>query len=351
MRYSDLLSEKMLNEMIVRHNDENGDFLVAFKDSIWIVDFDDFQSGEEPWDDFLKAVGEPEDTSFDTISDSRPDVLMGFYNNIDNSLDMFGGPREEKIHPVTSTLIRKVVRQLDIETVNNQSTSDYGEPTYFDSSEIRGKLPKFGYHGTSLLRLREILKKGIMPQNMGNWDAIHTENAIFFSVDNEIPKFHASRTAQKDLDIPVIIKFEIPDESRIFADYDVTANIYGGSSPYIDKAYQGSRTMTPNTYDDITQKHKRPQNLWKNTGVFGYKGRIPPSFFTEFYTTSSAPSVDNEDTYYSLDREKMNDFMKAYTYVTDEFGEIGQEFINPNWLEYTSDQIISDFNDFEDEDD
>lgn len=346
MRYSEIVSEQNLNEMIVRHNNEDGDYLIAFRDSIWIVDLADIEDGGELWDEILSVIGEP-DSNVDEIRDSRPDVLMGGYNTVDNTLSIDGG-RETMQHPSTSRLIKKVAKQLGIENVY---TSGYeNDEVHYSPNDIKGKLPEYGYHGTSLKRLRQILKTGISAQSMGNWDDIHTKGAIFFSAEDDIPEFHANRTANNDDDIPVIIKFKLPDENKIFADYDVTASLLGSFSPHTDKAYQNSGSMSPRD-SDIAKQHKRPQNLWKDMPVFGYKGRIPPKFFTEFYTTSAAPQEDDYDgaPFMILNRKDMNDYMKAYTYVADEFGDV-QEVVNPNWLDYSSDEIIGELSGEEDED-
>lgn len=337
MRYSEIISEQYISEMRVRHKSERGDTLIAFKDSIWIANEYEFEYNKDGiWDDVLSVIGGNND--FDYVKDERPDVLVGLYNDIDNTLDIHYTEMSQNVR--TSKLIQKVVKQLGIENISQVDPS--GFTTDFKSSSAKGKLPEYGYHGTSLARLRQILKTGIAAQNMGNWGNIHTKGAIFFAADDKIPEFHANRTANKDSDIPVIIKFRIPDESKIFADYDVSSKLYGSWSEHLPKEYKNSSTM-PARDSEISSKHKRPQNLWKDMGIFGYKGRIPPKFFEEFYTTSSAPEeYADDDRYMQLSREEMNDYMKAYVYVADNFGDV-QEYVNDNWMHYTSDEIIADF--------
>lgn len=332
--------------MIVRHNEQNGDYLIAFRDSIWIVDEDSVYDGEDPWSEIAQTVGLPDGSDINDLK-NRPDVLTGGYNTYDNTLFLIS-PGEGALHPVTSTLIKKVTRQLGIDNVSVEGY-DYVEHEY-SPNDLKGKLPKFGYHGTSLRRLQRILKTGIVPQNMGNWGDIHTEGAIFFAVDENTPKFHSQRTAHKDRDIPVIIKFEIPDEARIFADFDASANLYGSTSKYTDNRYRQQGIMQQNSSEnDITQHHKRPQNLWKNTGVFGYDGRIPPSFFTDFYTTFDKTDVNSEGQFLpGISPDEMVGYMKVYEYVVDNFGDV--EMINPNWYNYTPEQIMDELTNSDDED-
>lgn len=346
MKFSEI-TEAMLSEMIIRHQTDRGDTLVAFKDSIWIFDRDEYDHNDNAIQDKIEKIAGAIPTYIDSLSDDRPDMVVGSYNDIDNTLTIQGSDLRQ--HPVTSKLIQKVVKQLGIENVEYGNSSGDVDATY-SPKEVKGKLPEYGYHGTSLRRLRGILRTGIAAQNMGNWGNIHTKGAIFFSVGDSVPRFHANRTAGKDQDIPVIIKFKIPDQSKIFADYDVASELYGSWSPHAPKEYQNSATM-PARDNSITKHHKRPENLWKDMGIFGYKGRIPPSMFVEFYTTSMPPSeYSEEDGYVERSREEMNDYMKAYVYVADNFGDV-QDYIDDNWLHYSAADIIADFEPEEDEED
>jgi hypothetical protein len=346
MRFSEI-TETILSEMIIRHQTERGDMLVAFKDSIWIFDQDEYDHNENAIQDKIEKIAGPMPTYASNISDERPDMVVGSYNDIDNTLTIEGS--DTKQHPVTSKLIQKVVKQLNIENVEYASLSGDIDSSY-SPNEIKGKLPEYGYHGTSLRRLRGILKTGLAAQNMGNWGNIHTKGAIFFAVSDGVPRFHANRTARKDNDIPVIIKFKIPDPSQIFADYDVASELYGSWSQHAPKEYQNSATM-PARDNSITKHHKRPQNLWKDMGIFGYKGRISPSMFVEFYTTSMAPSeYPEEDGYVVMSRDEMNDYMKAYVYVADNYGDV-QDYVTEEWPHYSSEEIIAELEPEEDEED
>jgi len=346
MRFSEI-TETMLSEMIIRHKTESGDLLIAFKDSIWIVNYDEYDNDDDGIRTEIQKVAGKMPSNVSDIADARPDVLVGNYNEIDNTLTIEGSDLRQ--HPVTSKLIQKVVKQLGIKNVEYGNMAGDVDSTY-SPNEIKGKLPEYGYHGTSLRRLRGILKTGIAAQNMGNWGNIHTSGAIFFAVGDSIPRFHAHRTATKDSDIPVIIKFKLPDQSKIFADYDVASELYGSWSPHLPSEYSNSSTM-PARGNDYIKNQKRPQNLWKDMGIFGYKGRIPPAMFVEFYTTSMPPSeYPEEDGYVERSREEMNDYMKAYVYVADNFGDV-QDYVNDNWLHYSADDIIADFEPEEDEED
>ena len=339
MRFSEIVSETILAEMIIRHKTDRGDTLIAFKDSIWIVDQDEYEQNENDIKDQIEKVAGKIPDYVSSISEERPDILVGSYNDIDNTLTVQGSDTSQ--HPLTSKLIQKVVKQLGIQNIEFGNMSGDIAGSYYPK-QIKGKLPEYGFHGTSLRRLRNILKTGIAAQNMGNWGNIHTKGAIFFSVDDSIPRFHANRTSTKDQDIPVIIKFKLPDQSKVFADYDVASELYGSWSPHAPKEYQNSATM-PARDNNVTKHHKRPENLWKNAGIFGYKGRVPASMLVEFYTTSVAPGeYAEEDAYVTMSREEMNDYMKAYVYVADNYGDV-QEYVNEDWPHYSSEEIISQF--------
>ena len=346
MKFSEIVSEAFLSEMIVRRYDDDGDTLIAFKDSIWVVDEYDYDRNENGiHDEIEKIAGRVPERLLD-IADIRSDILVASYDSTGKTITIQGHDLGQ--HPETSKLIQKVAKQLGIKSVDYGNSSGDIDASY-SPKELKGQLPEYGYHGTSLHRLRGILRTGLAAQNMGNWGSIHTKGAIFFAVSDSVPRFHANRTAEKDQDIPVIIKFKIPDQSKIFADYDVASELYGAWNPHLPSEYSNSSTM-PAKPSGITQHHKRPQNLWKNMGIFGYKGRISPSMFVEFYTTSMPPSeYPEEDGYVERSREEMNDYMKAYAYVADNFGLV-QDYIDDNWLHYSADDIISDLSPEDEED-
>lgn len=345
MRIDEITGDQNLSEMRIRHHTRGGDMLIAFRDSIWIADADDFENNVDGlWDSVLGVIGG--DVSFDYLRDERPDVLVGSYDSSDDSLHIDSTGHVLSLHPRTSKLIQKVVRHLGIDRVNDVDMED--DATELDKSAIRGKLPEYGYHGTSLSKLRGILKTGISSQSMGNWGDIRTEGVIFFAADSKIPRFHANRTARQDNDVPVIIKFKIPDEDRIISDYDVAAGLYGLGGDDLPDEYMDSHTM-PDSDNKVSAHHKRPKNLWRDMGVFGYKGRIPPKFFSGFYTTYSAPSEYGDVEFIPLNRRELADLMKIYVFVIDELDGDIQDYISSDWMDYAADEVIGDLRSMLDE--
>lgn len=359
MRFKEILEASMLAEMIVRFRSGYPDFIIAFKDSIWVID----EGGRDEFDEILpeitKVTGKifPHESGYGPrdIQDYRQDILVARYDDDRSSMEI--ETRGTGLNPATSILVQKVVKQLGIQKVITDVDGMTNEvPRY----EIRGKLPEYGYHGTSWFRLRQILKLGIVPQDSGNWGQIHTENTVFFAVDDKVPRFHASRTARNDNDVPVVIKFRIPDQNRLIADYDVAYEFYGKSDPHLPSKYKNSgmgdlpMSSSSNFHNPMTAYHKRPQNLWKNSGIFGYEGRIPPSAFVGFYSTFM-PTHDDRDIaeleFYELSREEMNDYMKAYVWIAENIGLSPEEFMSDNWLNYSGEDIIAEYSDHDEDDD
>ena len=335
---------ELLQEMIVKHKSEDSNWVIAFKDGIWLMD-DETESVEalEIWDTIFKSIGEQIDTNdfediysiIEHIKESRPDVIVAQINmdNKEIHYDMISSVQ----HPITSKLFKKVVKQLGINVVNGMSLyGDEEDTTAFYPENMRGGLPDTVYHGTTIDVLLKVLKKGLVPQDSGNWEDqnIHTPDVIFFAVDAALPEFHATRRAESINGIPVIIEFKIPDENKVVPDYDVASELYGtGDESLLGSVYQHTDFKETGWKLDRLERwketlgkvHKRPEKLFGEFGVFGYKGRIPPSHLIRIYTpfTEEFKEVDNDD-WFTI---KPKDFYEAYE-IYESFGMFEEEFLD-----------------------
>lgn len=99
---------------------------------------------------------------------------------------------------------------------------------------------------------------------------------VFFSSRFDEAAYHASHTTdrvmtkKRQTTVPVIIEFYIPDKNKLVPDYDVAA------------LAKGVRAPNQEFYADL-QKEKKPRQLSLETGIWGYKGRIPASFIKYVY--------------------------------------------------------------------
>ena len=359
-----------LSEMIVRHKSENPTWVVAYEDSIWLLDEDDVDDYGNDSEDALKlmlsimqGINDPEiksvgdiasrniagDEFINNIREYRPDVFVAMYRPEDNelNLDMHGetaGP-----HPKTSLLVKKVVKALDIQVINGQSISGYQgneRETSYWPHELEGKMPTHGYHGTTMGNLTKIMKTGIMPQSSGNWEdlGIHTPNTVFFAVDDTISEFHAERGSHYAGDIPVIIHFKIPDINKIIPDYDVANSLYGQGVDISNFTGAKPDVMKNNHWKEIIRSKKRPEKLFGQFGVFGYRGRIPANHIIDFSTTLEPFDGDDEyayPEYYSTSKEQMIEYLKIYE-------EFGYEIMNSNIAGYSYDDVMAELSDDED---
>lgn len=356
-------ASQFVSEMIVRHKSDSPDWVIAFKDSIWLLDEEDLDSSysdedgnvpqQELKDQIMRVIGGGEDDSIDgyefieNIRDTRPDVFIATIDMDNKELNVDLRGEVSTLHPKTSHLVKKLVKQLGIQRINGEvmrgMAGSEDEITYYPS-EMKGRMPKYGFHGTTMSRLAKMMKTGIMPQDSGNWSdqGIHTPNTIFFAVDHNISEFHAERTSDKLADIPVVIRFKIPDVNKIIPDYDVARTLYGEGVDITQFTGSNPEKMMNKDWKEVIMKMKRPEKLFGQFGVFGYKGRIPANHFIEFYTTLEPfefTEYGGQD-YYGADKQQMIEYLKIYN-------EFGYDIMNPNIHGYTYDDVVAEFEDEE----
>jgi len=338
-------AKEFMSEMIVRHNNPNGDYVIAFKDSIWIVDEDDMENPEVARK-IADRIGEMEIGDLYDLVERRPDAIIARLDMDNNLMQMMGN--ETAQHPTTSKLIKKIVKQLDLDQV----VTDSGQSIW--KYEIKGKLPTEGFHGTTMKAMSSIMRKGLMAQSQGNWNEIHTEGVVFFTPNPAYAMYHAELNADKTGDIPVVVEFKIPDGNKIVPDYDIASLLYHSQSDeVINTVYQNTNFPSSDYYgvrDKVKVHQKRPENLYKDFGIFGYEGRIPASFFELIYS-SLYPTQDDMSYEFDIDdynRMSTKDFAEILK-VYEEFGD-DPHSISPQMVGMSYDYIMDQLRD-EDEDD
>jgi len=296
----------VLNEMIIRqekYGDTNEIWLIAFKENIWLFSTDAIEEVEsDTYDadlvsDILKYTGvDLENTEHWDIGSIRPDVLVGMWDKEEGSMTIFANDAAQQ-HPSSSTLIKKVAKQLNVRHVGFQTTWDdsYDDDNeiVFDRSELLGKIPNVMYHGTSSHAMWSIRRTGIRPVEKSNWGNLKTPNVVFMTTNAKYAQFHAANASEKIQAMPVIIKFKIPNKNSVTFDYDVAADMYGEghpelkNTPYEDSIYHGQdRTYTRYELDKI-RAFQKGTNINTQLGIFGYKGRIPASHIIAVYSPMS----------------------------------------------------------------
>ncbi len=294
-----LVEVTTLDELKVRNLSKSGDedtkFILAFRENLFIMDKNNenikkvrIALSKHPAIGRRKFTGDKEkdaeQDSFDFLyraAETAPDILVGEWYPSEKRLVVWDA---HGIIPLTSLQVKKVAKQLGVESV----TYRYGDYTGSDDDASRnipakkliGAAPKIMYHGTSTKELKNLLKYGLDPgrgrSRFGKWGIFHPEH-IFMAATLEAALFYADnavgieKSEKSGWDsFPIIIEFEVPDPDLLVPDFD--ADVTSGAKPYY-KHKQEPPTKTA----------MKAMGVSRETGKWGYKGRIPSSFFRWIY--------------------------------------------------------------------
>ena len=284
---------ELLNEMVVRHRDA-GDHLTLFahRDSIWLFN----SQNEDPaaFQDLEARTGLRGEDLHDLVlhaREGRPDVLAGHINHGTLTIDgMVAGSYE----PESSLLIKKVVRQLGLRSVDVQrmddNAEDYEDRVY--PHALLGRIPDVVFHGTSSRHLPKIMRFGLAPNKNANWGHLAKfDDRVFLTSIWPYAMFHANNQTRNNHTVPVVIATRIPDRTRMTLDWDIAGAMYGPDHPKTAAAgYIKYLPSDPNTQTDDVQQYSSKTDFTRETGVFAYVGRIPSSFFTTFWVPQEMDS-------------------------------------------------------------
>lgn len=315
MRYSEIL-----NEMIVRREGDKSKDVIAFRDTIFLINsMDDIDSiSDEMKEQIEKKTGL--DLSDYIEYDSRPDIVFGTINN--DILYLYNSPANGMgPNPKSSIFMKKIIEKLGLDGVEYTHLNYQGGDDNIQMSRgaMEGRIPDMVYHGTNSSNLRGLLTTGLTPgKGNANWlkSVGRFEDRVFLTVSFENAQFHAITSAEKQRSIPLIIQTKIPDRDRIIPDFDMTSTYSG---PYSDKAISHGYT------DAISQQQFRdtlPDEFLSNsdytreTGIMAYRGRVPASFFVKFFIPDNL-EISEIEQFYPIDNQR--DLIKAIE-LLDEFG-------------------------------
>lgn len=208
------------------------------------------------------------------------------------------------------------------------------------------------YHGTCTTYIEDMLKVGIKPDSGSTqFDNIIHSDKVFITTEQDKAMFHATTAANNNNSFPVIITMSIPDESKLVSDYDVVIDTLGADSEeaselgYADIWYQmpGTRGNGQKAIgDDLTSRYgKKIDRLSTDVGIFGYKGRIPASFFKKLLADTDVIEDAMYENYFEIGEE----FSLAEMQAT----EAGNHRQFDYWDEKRPDRFVSDLEDRWDE--
>jgi hypothetical protein len=291
IKLSSLLNELIVSDLTTSKN--NGMvWFIAYQDKLFLVD------KNSKMDNIRKHLkGHPSLSStyyskfFDNdfnyvhrdlsrVAESSPDIIVGEYYPHEKAILIWN---TTDILPKTSLMVKKIAKQLGVKKILRRFyvNDDYDTRKSYKPSQLVGGIPKIVYHGTNSIALKDILTYGLDPgRGTSKWsrnNIIHKSH-IFFISEFEEAIFYAKNAVREDeeegkyYNYPIIIELTIPDQSLIVPDFD--ADISTTSPEY----YQGMRTSEPTTKTTM-----KSMGVSRETGRWGYKGRIPAKFIRWVY--------------------------------------------------------------------
>ena len=280
---------EMLDELIVKNlskTKNDGKFVLAFRQYLFIMD--DNSDIKKIKRVLRKHPGykEADDTTNDnagilsSMSELAPDILVGIWYANDKTLNVW---RQGGIEPSTSIQVKKVAKQLGAKTISYEYMDFSQECGEFEkeipTKKLKGGIPDVMFHGTSTLALQSLLTYGLDPgrgnPQFGRRGIYHSDH-VFMAATFEEALFYCDNAVEIDRadkrgeSFPIIIEFKVPDPALLVPDFD--ADTTAGSAPYYRHSVK-SPTVTA----------MKAMGVSRETGKWGYKGRVPASFFKWVY--------------------------------------------------------------------
>ena len=211
-------------------------------------------------------------------AESAADVFIGQFYSPDT---VFVWTTSAELSPQTSLNVKKAVKQLGIKKISYQHYDIDSNDTIekeIPNKKLVGGIPNKFYHGTSTNDLKDILQFGLYPgRGAGKWMKNEVENYdhVFLAATFDIAMFYARNAVgvqNDEYNYPIVLEFEsIPDRDLLVPDYD--ADISTTEEPYYT-----ARSIEPKSKSTM-----KNMGLSRETGKWGYKGRIPAHFIKWVY--------------------------------------------------------------------
>lgn len=279
-------SLSVLDELKVQHlNKSNEDiYFIAYKEHLFLVDENSDYKSLEPYFKDHPEFNDDKRNIFDNedwydfigeLAESAPDIMVGRYDPIQKILTLDG---RGHFNARSSLILKKVVKQLKIKKIETDHLDYNGEEKQvtYNKNKILGDVPVIVFHGTTSNHIDDILKYGLRAGKGGSkfdkQDIWH-ETEIFFAATFDESKFYAYNAKSNSGGIPIIFEFTIPDKSLLKPDYDADTASTNRSDYYQNQP-------TPKFTSKSSMK---PMGLSRETGKWGYSGRIPSKFIRWVY--------------------------------------------------------------------
>jgi hypothetical protein len=329
--------QQIINELLVHKSSDEGINFIMYKKDLWIFSDDEWVENEI-WKDINEKLGEDlleEDVwnSLDTIREEHPYIL---YGKIEDGYIVLDGTHNFR-HSKSSIDLKKLKDEINLPIKVNYMKGVYLEDdAEYKLYDLENYKDGYYYHGTSIKYLERISKTGIRPMSRNsNYDRINHIDKIFFTSNIEKAVFHANTASMKTESFPIILKFKIPDVSKIVIDYDLAIDLYGEDNQTArELGYSNIKKGFGGYHQDKTIIEDSDKiNIMTKLGIFGYTGRISPSFIEsvliDTYVLQDHLYLVDEDTKYMLGME-----LDAESEIWNEFSNVG------DWGEMSMDALV-----------
>ena len=335
LNYLKNFKDYKLNEL--HHHNQSGDYegkyFILYKKDVWFFDEEEYIE-EEIYDEINDVLGDEilysdlED-SLTNIKEEYPIILTGSIEKNTIYIDSYSEVRHSVLSKDLEKLSKELRMHVNINYIGYDVDNEYTEEGFDDLKNT------YFYHGTSLNFFNSIMKTGIKPNpNKANFNNIRHQDKIFITTNIEKALFHAEKAAILNSSYPIILKFKIPDVSKLVGDYDVMLSFYGSEDElnkqlgYTDIFRNVNKGKYITQHNTFNIEHKK--DLSKLFGIMGYIGRIPTSYvekilfneenyeqflmlgddFHENYGLMS--DVFNLDNWYELKKDDLYDIIDSY---------------------------------------
>ncbi|AUR86026.1 poly(ADP-ribose) polymerase catalytic domain protein [Vibrio phage 1.081.O._10N.286.52.C2] len=316
------MEELQLNEVHVRGaKPRNGSKVLANGKNIWV--WNNAREFQRLAPFINRELGTDFEEEYD-VDDWYEEGAQAVYGEVENNKLTLNGSSAYRPSN-TSDTFRKTIKALNLNGSSRRSQSydaNSGDEVEndFETSryEFNQKLSqKRFYHGTSSKYIEQTLKMGLRPSpDKTQFNDIEHQDKVFITTELEKAMFHATTAAENTGTFPLILELELPDAAKLVSDYDVVIDTMGADSEeaqalgYDDIFYHATRNGNHGNgqkYDDMQKRFgKRLGQLSTKLGIFGYKGRIPATFFTKVLADNDAMEDSMPDYYFNTNNEELD---------------------------------------------
>jgi hypothetical protein len=351
-RFSTFINELVIQTPIkLKKKNLDGKIVVSFRGKVWLLeDNDDLDETKSALTQIGTAISNyykkgnvvwvKDLSDLEWLPEKYPDVIIGKIE--DNHLEITSPYMR---HSANSVDMKKLLKTLDLEALRVSYTNNITD----DTIDFEEKPSDIFYHATNIKYMRSIIKKGLLPRQYtdapSSYEDIEHYDKIFLTTKLDNVYYQALTQLHSIGNFPVILELSVPDKTKLVVDYDLAVDFMldhpetdrlGYKEIYYD-VNRGVKNLFNADKPSIEMK-----NIQHRLGIFGYMGRIAPSFIKWVYINRDAyreyalqEVIGGDD---DIDIGLMKDWVKLSLYELLEFMIIVEDELNTDYDEEYDDQ-------------